>query len=193
MKLSLGFLFTAAAGGLAVGQAAGAPPGPPATLPYSCGVKALYALLRSEGFRPRVTGVARTLPAERPDGYSMKELRDAASALGLRLDGVLLEKTGAALDAPMLVFLRRGTHGHYAVVRPVGHTGKLVQVVDGDETPEVMDKTDLLLSDEWTGIALVRHRPVWGVWVAGGVGVALTGLLSVASFKKVKRARPVPV
>ena len=73
------------------------------------------------------------------------------------MSGVLLKKREDAIDRPMLVFLRRKGHGHYVVVRPVGHTGKLVQVIDNFGPPEVVDKATLLASPVWTGIALLRE------------------------------------
>jgi len=91
-----------------------------------CGTMALYHLLRMEGADVTVEAIQARLPRPRPEGYSMKELRAAASACGVRLDGVLLKKSAEAIDRPMLVFVDRGGHGHYIVARPVGRTGKLV-------------------------------------------------------------------
>jgi hypothetical protein len=55
----------------------------------------------------------------------------------------------------MLVFLKLGVHGHYAVIRPVGISGNLLQIIDLTRGPEVVDKKALFSSPEWTGLALV--------------------------------------
>ncbi len=64
-----------------------------------------------------------------------------------------------AIDRPMLVFLNRGEHGHFLVLRPVGTTGKLVQVVDSVNPPAVIDKTALFAAKSWTGLALIPDEP----------------------------------
>ena len=134
--------------------------------PYDCGTLALYNLLALEQQRTDLPRLVASLVPLRPDGYSMRELRHAARNLGLHLDGVKRSRN-LAPDRPMLAYVRRGDHGHFLVVRPIGHTGKLVQVIDANLDPFVMDAAELYASSEWTGLALVPARPYWPAWIAG--------------------------
>ena len=131
------------------------------TRPYDCGVQSVYILLRLEGHAANLNRIERHLPPPQASGYSMSELREAAGACGLSLAGVRLEKQEQAIDRPMVAYFKREGHGHFMVLRPVGHTGKLVQVIDPGETPDVLDKVDLFSSPEWTGFALVPFRTNW--------------------------------
>jgi hypothetical protein len=85
------------------------------------------------------------------------------------------------------VFLARGRHGHYVVLRPVGHTGKLVQVLDPNEEPVVLDAARLYASPEWTGLALVPARPNWTARVVGTIGAAALAVLGVARLARRRR------
>jgi len=124
------------------------------------------------------------LPPRERTGRSMSDLRDTARAFGLTLTGVKLTRSDRAPDRPALVFLRREDHGHFLVVRPVGHSGKLVQIIDATGDPTVIDAANLYASPQWTGLALVPSRTNWpfrlavGILVAGCVTLILTwGLL----------------
>ena len=140
---------------------------------YDCGTIALYNLHHLERGSADLDSIERALPKPRPSDYSMKELRDASRTLGLSLTGVLLNKEERALDRPMLVFLKRSKHGHFLVIRPVGHTSKLIQVIDSIQSPDVIDRSTLLASSEWTGLALVPSRPNSMLRIAGGVAAVL--------------------
>ena len=72
---------------------------------------------------------------------------------------------------------------YFLVIRPIGHTGKLVQVIDSDQPTRVMDKADLIASDQWTGLVLVPRRMNWPAVAALGL-LALTslGFLAFARF-----------
>ena len=110
----------------------------------------------------------------------MKELRDEARKRGVALRGVKL-RAGERPEGPSIVFFGDGGHGHYVVARPVGHSGKLVQVLDPNEPPEVMDFDEFEARPRWTGLALVPDPPSWprriGVAIAGGgiAGLAMIG------------------
>ncbi len=93
----------------------------------------------------------------------MKELREAARSFGLRLDGVFIGKKAELIDRPILVFLKVDRKGHFLVVRPVGHTGKLAQVIDSNQQTRVMEKSDLVASDQWTGLVLAPRRTDWSL------------------------------
>ena len=146
--------------------------------PVDCGTMALGALLMLEG-RPVAPEalLARVGPSS-PEGPSLKQLRDAARVFGLSLRGVRLNDDERAIDRPMIVFLKRPRHGHFQVIRPVGHTGKLAQVIDSNTLPNVVESA-CYSAPEWTGIALVPdRRPGWPVRILLGLiaGTALTGV-----------------
>jgi hypothetical protein len=122
---------------------------------YDCGTLALYHFLKLDGYAVDLSHLAAALPPPAPRGFSMKELRDAAAVYGCSLNGCRIEKS-ADFEFLSLLFLNRRPHGHFVVVRPVGHTGNLVQIFDGIQPPIVMDKKKLIDSREWTGYALVK-------------------------------------
>lgn len=141
-----------------------------------CGPRSLYTLLRLNGFTVSYEQICQNLPASSVAGHSLKELRDAARVLGFGLSGIRLPSTGTVSATPAILFLDRDPHGHFLVVRSVGHTGKLVQVFDGFADPFVMDAAELRQSPAWTGLALVPSQGVEGfLW--GLIGIALAGVL----------------
>jgi hypothetical protein len=133
--------------------------------PGDCGTLALYSLLQIEGFPASLNVISSQLPPYRPAGYSMNELRIAARSLGLVLDGAFLGRSADPIDRPMLAFLKVDSKGHFLVIRPAGHTGKLVQVIDSNQPPRVMEKVDLVASEQWTGLVLAPRRTSW--WTVG--------------------------
>ena len=156
-----------------------------------CGTTALYTILAIEGRSVPVSSIRRSLPALDPNGHSMAELRDAARALGLGLTGVQFRQGDVAPDRPALIFLERDGHGHFAVIRPVGHSGKLVQIIDPAEDPFVMDAAALYALPQWTGLALVPSRPSWILRIAVGFSlVAASGALVIWARREHRRRRP---
>lgn len=147
--------------------------------PYNCGFMALSTLSRLEGSPIEPDQLRSHLPAPKPAGYSMKELRDAARACGLGLSGVRLSTGDRSPNRPVLFFLKRRSHGHFVVVRPVGSSGKMVQVIDSAADPEVMDAAVLYASPEWTGLALVPVRPNWPLRIASGLGLGTVAIVLV--------------
>jgi hypothetical protein len=167
--------------------------GPPSL--GDCGAVALYNLLALEGCPADFDKIVSRLPSARPGGYSMKELRAVAATFGLRLTGVRLNKDDRSIDRPMLVYLKLGQGEHFLVIRPVGHTGKLVQLIDSVEPPQILDKSYVFSSVQWTGLALVPARPNWLARIAMALLVVALGLLllRVASRLRLRRgARPTP-
>lgn len=126
---------------------------------YDCGTLSLYTLLRVRGEHVGLQQVASALPSPSPLGFSMKELQTAAGKFGCPLEGVRLPRTRQAPERPLIALVSRGDHGHYIVLRPVGHTKRLVQVIDSAVAPIVIDAESLYLSPEWTGLALVPDPP----------------------------------
>jgi ABC-type bacteriocin/lantibiotic exporter with double-glycine peptidase domain len=145
---------------------------------YDCGTIALHTLLALDGRATPIDTLRTRLPAPSSRGHSMAELRDAARSFGLTLTGVKLSRSGRAPDRPALVFLKRDDHGHFLVVRPVGHSGKLIQIIDSTGDPIVRDAVDLYASPQWTGLALVPARPNWPLRVAVSL-LTVSGLVFV--------------
>ena len=127
---------------------------------HSCGTVALFCLLRFEGRGCSLDEVAASLTGRDPRGHSLSELREGAKRLGLDVEGVRLIHANESPERPMIAFLDRGGHGHFVAIRPIGHTGRLVQVIDGFAAPEVMDMRQLAREPGWTGLGLTsgEHR-----------------------------------
>lgn len=157
---------------------------------YDCGTLALHSLLAIEGRSIPVDELRSRLPALGQQGHSMADLRNAARAAGVELVGVMLGRGDRAPDRPALVFLQRDEHGHFAVVRPVGHSGKLIQIIDATGDPIVMDASDLYASRQWTGIALIPLRPNWTFRVLAGVLTASCSILLALLFARRFYAAP---
>lgn len=127
-----------------------------------CGVNALFLLLQFEGRPVTWDRLEAALPARHPDGYSMAELADAATSLGLGLEGVRFVQGDRALDRPAIAFIKDSRGGHFLVLRPVGTTGTMVQVIDPPHVPQIMDYERLFESRAWTGRILLPREP----WLA---------------------------
>jgi hypothetical protein len=139
----------------------------------NCGSLSLLVMLRLEGRSVEPTIALSSLPTAQPEGFSLLELQDASRALGLELAAVQLPKD-TCIDRPILMFLSRENHGHYVVVRPVGHTGTLVQVIDPITQSTVIDVKSLFASSQWTGIGLAPYRASWTRRFA--IGFVLIGM-----------------
>jgi ABC-type bacteriocin/lantibiotic exporter with double-glycine peptidase domain len=147
---------------------------------YDCGTLALFTWARLHGQTATLSDIEAQLPALPRGGYSLLQLRDAARALGLRANGVALGREPAALDGPALAFLTRGGHGHFIVIRPVGHTGRLVQVIDPTHENRVLDLKTLIASEEWSGAGLVVDERPWTSWGLSWIVAALVPACLVA-------------
>src|SRR5262249_50754922 len=133
---------------------------------------AIYYLLALEGRPTVLNDIVAALPPPQLRGRSMGELSNAAGACGLTLLGVDLSTRECNVpDRPFLAFVKRNGHGHFIVVRPIGHTGKLVQVFDGFHTPEIVDWINLFKSREWTGLAMIPRRVDWRSYASLGLGI----------------------
>ncbi len=177
---------------VAVSSRADEPALPPSAA-YDCGFTALFYLLRLEGRAASIEQLQARLPQQRPAGYTMLELRDAAAACGLATSGAHLKSHVDMPDRPGLTFVKRGAHGHYIVVRPVGHSGKLVQVFDQSRVPHVLDRSALFASPGWTGLVLMPERPAWRARLGATLLIAPIGLLTpilYSRFRQVIRERP---
>jgi hypothetical protein len=164
---------------------------PPGLARSACGEAALYNLLRIEGHDVPYFKIALRLPSGDARGHSMAQLRDAARDLGIELVGVRISRFESPPTNPLLMLQRRSGHGHYVVVRRVGHSGKLLQVIDSSSPPTILDAVDFGASADWTGMALAERRPrrpPLGL-VIGAVG-ALLILGSISIFVRSIRSKP---
>ncbi|GAC1475713.1 MAG: hypothetical protein NVSMB9_28700 [Isosphaeraceae bacterium] len=131
--------------------------GPEETTKLDCGVNALFVLLRLEGRPVTLDRLLAPLPPRRADGYSMAELSAASGSLGLSLEGVRFARGDKALDRPAIAFLKDVKGGHFAVLRPVGTTGTMVQVIDPPHAPWIADYEQVLGAKPWMGRILVTR------------------------------------
>lgn len=134
-----------------------------ASRPFDCGPSALFVLVKLMDRDATYEAVLQALPPRHPDGYSMMELQTAASKLGLGLSGARLDH-GDRLAGPAIAFVKSGREGHFVVLRPVGTTGRMVQVIDPPDAPEALDLDRLIDSPEWTGRLLIGESRTWR-WV----------------------------
>jgi len=147
------------------------------TTELDCGVDALFVLLKLEGIQVSIDRLDAALPPRRPDGYSMAELATAARECGLRLEGMRFTKTDEPLKRPAIALLEDSRGGHFLVLRPVGSTGTMVQVIDPPHAPWIIDYDRLLAGPKWTGRILIP-RSTWKVrqaapWLSAAAGVVL--------------------
>jgi hypothetical protein len=150
-----------------------------------CGTFALYHLLHLTGLPVDLDRVSRALGPPSPQGHSLRELRDAARKCGLVVDAVVLRKENSALNRPALLFVKAGKVGHFVVVRPIGHTGRLIQWLDGDRTPAVVDAEWVFSSTSWTGLALVPRETNKLAMVV--IGCSILGLAGFAMLWRKSR------
>jgi hypothetical protein len=162
------------------------------TIRLDCGVNALYVLLNLEGHPSSIDQLLSALPAPQPDGYSMAELADAARARGLPLDGVRLAKGDPSPVRPVIAFLNDPRGGHFAVLRPVGTTRTMVQVIDPPSAPWIADLDRVVGSKNWTGKVLTP-RDHWIHRAApAALSLAAGSLLIVCAFQFLRGLRQQP-
>jgi hypothetical protein len=159
-----------------------------ATAPvYDCGPNAVYLLLHVAGRPVTLDAVRAALPPRHPDGYSMTELAGLSRALGLPLEGVRFQKRDVPLDRPAIAFFDDGRAGHFAVLRPVGTTGTMVQVIDPPRVPRVVDYDRLFADTPWAGRLLVP-RDAWPARLAPAILAA--GAPAALAVALRRRRRP---
>ena len=176
MRLIAALMFAASPGAVSIAQSR-----PEIN---ACGPMALCLMLQLEGRPGGPQAVVSHLPPRSSGGYSMWELREAAKAMGLTLTGVRVGRGDPAPDRPILALLDKKPDGHFVVVRPVGRTGKLVQVIDPVGQLEVLDASALYASPEWTGMALIPSRPNWPL--RAGIAVGIGSLVTFARYLLLK-------
>ncbi len=153
-------------------------PAPERNYQFDCGVNALLVLSELEDRHLEVPALFDALPPRHPRGYSMEELMSASDRLGLRLAGIRLVGEDLSIRVPAIFYLEGKPDGHFAVLRPVGVTGKMVQVIDPPLPPRVLDYRQLRAIPGWTGRVLVRREPWWSRFrlplLIAGIGLLLS-------------------
>jgi hypothetical protein len=150
---------------------------------FDCGLTSLFLLLHLEGRATTLDELHRALPPRGPSGYSMAELASAASALGMRLEGIQFRPGAPPPDRPAIAYFKDGRFGHFAVLRPVGTTGTTVQLIDPPHPPALLDYTRLLAERTWTGQTLINANP-WALRNAGPlIGTAAVLLLLIVAWR----------
>ncbi len=176
----LAALFAIPANGSADGEQSGTETG-------DCGTVSLRHLLNLEGRPAALNQLTAVLGIPGADGFSFRELREAARRFGLMLDAVVLPKQRSAIKRPAILFIKREREGHFLVVRPVGHTGHLVQVLDGERLPFVIDADQLFASPSWTGLALIPHRRNYLFLTA--VSLSSSCFVAFAVLRRIRRVQ----
>jgi ABC-type bacteriocin/lantibiotic exporter with double-glycine peptidase domain len=157
-----------------------------------CGPIALYLLARMEGRAADLAHVQSRVVIGTDGSSTLDHLRQAADSLGLQSEAVLLKRTDWPLDRPAILHLDRGSSGHFVVIRPVGHTGKLVQVIDAPDQVEVMDFDQLASDPSWTGAALVPTHKAIAPWRRILLALTLAaGPVALWYVLKHRRTRPI--
>jgi len=119
----------------------------------------------------------------------MSDLKDAAGRLGLRRVGVRFDRSKVPLNRPAIAFLSTPGEGHFIILRPIGVTGKVVQVIDPPSGPVVMDDDRLLASPAWTGRLLVPETRAEWIGTRGWVVAPVALLVLLGGFLTRRRAR----
>lgn len=153
--------------------------------PLDCGPSCLYVLLKLMKHDATYAALPEALPAHDPSGYSLKELREAASRLGVPLTAVRFTRQDGYLEGPAIAHLQSGREGHFVVLMPVGVTRRMVQVIDPPSAPVLRDLDQLLASSEWTGSLLLSTPPSH----RAAILLTMTGLVvaSVVAVRLIRR------
>jgi ABC-type bacteriocin/lantibiotic exporter with double-glycine peptidase domain len=125
-----------------------------------CGAIALYECLALHGMKADLEVIARELPVTGGRGRAMYDLMRVGRRLGLPLEGSRVDSVLEFPDTACVIYLKLPAGGHYVVGRPVGFTGKLIQILDGYQEPAVVAKQELIRSIGWTGLTL-RAKSRW--------------------------------
>jgi ABC-type bacteriocin/lantibiotic exporter with double-glycine peptidase domain len=159
----------------------------------TCGTMALLNLIQLSAQKCTLEEVQAALPGQDARGHSLEELREGAKRFRLTVDGIQLLKE-AQFDRPLIAFVEQQGHGHFVAIRPAGHTGRKVQILDGLADPRVVDLHDLIREPGWTGLALISRQPRWMVqfslilsWSA--ILVGSVGIAAIVARKRLKRVR----
>jgi hypothetical protein len=148
----------------------------------TCAVEALYLYLQTVSREVPLRKLASEFSPPNRGGHSMYEIARVARRHGVGLTGIALKGRSRTLREPMIAYLKRSDHSHFVVLRPIGTSGELVQVLDPSGGIRSVDYDAFQKIAGWTGMVLVRTKPslflratpwlissVVGVLVARGV------------------------
>jgi len=156
---------------------------------HSCGPLALYVLGQFEGRRWSLASLESRLGRDRGSRFSFQDLREAASSRGLRLIGVRFSKEDWPLDRPALIHLETERDGHFMVVRPVGHSGTMVQVFDPVQGLTVYDVDDFFARKPTVNALIPIRLRESSVFRCGLVALGLLAPLPLMVVLRRERSR----
>lgn len=149
--------------------------------PPVCGLNSLYMLMQIYRRPTSLEVLERSLPARHTLGYSMAELRAAAVASGLHLEGETFTQANVPLDRLAIAHLR--THkpggGHFVVLRPIGQHGLMVQVLERPFAPRAVDYADLLRANDGSLDLLIPRSLAERYGTSVGRLAALVGVVAL--------------
>jgi MYXO-CTERM domain-containing protein len=138
-----------------------------------CGLRCLYLLFLMSGKQVPQSPRWHSSAENAEHLVSMSELQSIARESGMTLRGEVLSVDEAQPDRPMIAYLEYPGGGHFVVVRPVGRTGTMVQVLDPNREPFILDHKHLSSLPGWTGRVLVPRgpseisKPLWAMVLLG--------------------------
>jgi len=112
----------------------------------------------------------------------MAEISDAADKLGFPLTGIATTRGELTPEKTVIAFFRDSQEGHFAVIRPMGNTRTLVQLIDPPYASRTIDYKQLIDSNSWTGRLLVPRDPWWSRFQNSTSIGLVAGLIAVAGF-----------
>jgi hypothetical protein len=146
----------------------------PNFVPPDCGLNSLFILLELSGYKADMTLLRRSLPPQSQDGYSLLDLKNAASELGYPCRGVAVEKGQLPPHQAALAFLKGPGHGHFIVIRRFRESDtNRVQILDPPSPPVIVDYVQLTSDPHWSGRLLVCESMHKKVVSSIGVPLAL--------------------
>lgn len=158
-----------------------------------CGSNALFVLLHLEGRGASLQELDDILPTRHPKGYSLEELARSSKRLGLELEGQQLRRRDLPLKRPAIAFSQSPSGGHFSVLRPIGTTGTMAQVIDPPHPTRIVDYSELMRMPSWTGRILVVADPWWKRYGLGiACGIAGAAILIASMFRCRDSCPPVP-
>jgi hypothetical protein len=147
-------------------------------------------MLALHGRSPDVQQLVRQLAPQGDGRLSMLTIRNAASQAGLIVEGRQLDRTSTLPARPFIAYLSE-PEGHFVVIRPIGRTQTLVQVLDGMNEPFVIDHERLKNSPSWTGRILITPEPTLRLWLLA-ITSGFVLLLLIAIWRTGRAARSTP-
>lgn len=151
----------------------------------ACGPGSLYVYLRFLGKNVTLAEVHAALPPPSSEGHSIAEIQQGAAKLGVTLR--CYQKYH--VREPAIAFLRFSHSGHFVVLRPIGDSGTLIQMVDPIGEAFTTNWSTVTKYEGWTGVALVRYNPTWDwlAWFAVASPFLLVGYYWLHSRRRFSR------